>query len=91
MEEERRPMPHSFFMEERAKISISGVRDVNSFDEETLIVFTDLGEITVKGERISSRRQRPIQPFFSMKETPPDDSPYTSERAFTGVSPERAR
>ena len=52
MEEERRPMPHSFFMEEREKISIAGVRDVNSFDEETLIVFTDLGEITVKGENI---------------------------------------
>ena len=52
MEEERRPMPHSFFMEEREKLSISGVRDVNSFDEETLIVFTDLGEITVKGEHI---------------------------------------
>ena len=52
MEEERRPMPHSFFMEEREKISIAGVRDVNSFDEETLIVFTALGEITVKGENI---------------------------------------
>ena len=50
--EEQIKMPHSVFMEEREKLSIAGVRDVNSFDEETLIVFTDLGEITVKGEGI---------------------------------------
>lgn len=56
MEEERKPMPHSLFMEEREKLSLSGVRDVNSFDEETLIVYTDLGEITVKGENIRVSR-----------------------------------
>lgn len=52
MTEETAKMPHSFFMEERNRINISGVRDVDSFDEQTLIVFTDQGEITVKGEKI---------------------------------------
>ena len=56
MTEENNKMPHSFFLEEREKLSIAGVRDVSSFDEETLIVFTDLGEITVKGERIKVTR-----------------------------------
>ena len=56
MTEETEKMAHSFFMEERNRITISGVRDVDSFDEETLILFTDLGEITVKGEKIKVSR-----------------------------------
>lgn len=56
MMEEQMKMPHSFFLEERERLSIAGVRDVSSFDEETLTVFTDLGEITVKGERIKVTR-----------------------------------
>ena len=45
-------MPHSLFMEERSRLSLAGVRDVDSFDEETLVLFTDLGELTVKGEQL---------------------------------------
>ena len=56
MEEERRPMAHSLLMEERNRLTVSGVRDVDSFDEETLILMTDLGEITVKGEGIKVTR-----------------------------------
>ena len=56
MEEERRPMPHSLLLEERNRLTVSGVRDVDSFDEETLILLTDLGEITVKGEQIKVTR-----------------------------------
>ena len=56
MTEENNKMPHSLFLEERERLSIAGVRDVGSFDEETLIVFTDLGEITVKGEHIKVTR-----------------------------------
>ncbi|MBQ6065692.1 MAG: sporulation protein YabP [Clostridia bacterium] len=56
MTEENGKMPHSLFLEDRKKLSIAGVRDVSSFDEETLIVFTDLGEITVKGEGIKVTR-----------------------------------
>ena len=56
MEEERRPMPHSLLLEERNRLTVSGVRDVDSFDEETLILLTDLGEITVKGDQIKVTR-----------------------------------
>ncbi len=56
MTEEHVTMPHSVWMEERSKLTISGVRDVDSFDEETLIVFTDQGEITIKGEHIKVSR-----------------------------------
>lgn len=53
---EEQKLPHSLFLEERNRLTIAGVRDVDSFDEETLVLFTDLGEITVKGENIRVER-----------------------------------
>lgn len=50
MEEKRVKMPHNLVMEDRRSLSITGVCDVDSFDESTIIVFTDLGELTVRGE-----------------------------------------
>ena len=52
MTQETTRLPHSFFMEERNRITVAGVRDVDRFDDETLILFTDSGEITIKGEAI---------------------------------------
>ncbi len=49
MEERKIKMPHSLVMEDRSTMSVTGVRDVDSFDESTVIVFTDAGELTVKG------------------------------------------
>lgn len=37
-------------IESRKKLSISGVRDVISFDDETILLDTALGKMTVKGE-----------------------------------------
>ena len=42
--------PHNIIMEDRKKLSVSGVSDVDSFDEKTVIVYTDSGELTVKGD-----------------------------------------
>ena len=50
MEDKKLKMPHGLVMEDRRSLSITGVSDVDSFDESTIIVFTDLGELTVKGE-----------------------------------------
>ena len=50
MDEKRIKMPHNLVMEDRRTLSITGVSDVDSFDESTIIVFTDLGELTVRGE-----------------------------------------
>ncbi|NLA77606.1 MAG: sporulation protein YabP [Clostridiales bacterium] len=41
--------PHNVIMEDRHRLSVSGVSDVDSFDEQTVVLFTDLGELTVKG------------------------------------------
>ena len=40
---------HNIIMENRRKLTITGVMDIDSFDETTVIVFTDLGELTIKG------------------------------------------
>lgn len=44
--------PHNIILEDRKAMTVSGVSDVDSFDEETIIVFTDLGELTVKGDNL---------------------------------------
>lgn len=39
-------------LENRNKLSISGVQDVLSFDDQIVIVATDLGLLTIKGENL---------------------------------------
>ena len=39
-------------LENREKLSISGVKDVLSFDDQVVMVDTELGLLTVKGENI---------------------------------------
>ena len=42
----------NLILENRGKLSISGVLDVLSFDDQVVIVETDLGLLTVKGESL---------------------------------------
>lgn len=49
MENKQIAMPHNVIMEDRKTVSISGVTDVESFDEQTVILMTDLGELLIKG------------------------------------------
>lgn len=44
------PMPHSVSLNEREKMSISGVLDVSGFDDSIVILSTSQGELTVRGE-----------------------------------------
>lgn len=54
--DERKQMTSSIvqnvIMENREKLTISGVLDVLSFDDQIVVVETDLGLLTVKGENI---------------------------------------
>ena len=47
---------HNIIMENRRKLTITGVMDIDSFDESTVIMFTDLGELTVKGASLHINR-----------------------------------
>ena len=43
---------HSVIMEDRKKLRISGVNDVDSFDENNITAYTALGDINVTGENL---------------------------------------
>ena len=42
----------NLILENRNKLSISGVNDVLSFDDQVVIIETELGLLTVKGENL---------------------------------------
>lgn len=42
----------NLILENRSKLSISGVLDVLSFDDQIIIIETELGLLTVKGENL---------------------------------------
>lgn len=49
-------IPHNLVLEDRCRLTVSGVSDVDSFDEQTVIVFTQMGELTVKGTDLHINR-----------------------------------
>lgn len=53
MEKQNMPaMPQNIILEGRRKLSVSGVEDIDSFDEHSAIIFTSMGLIEVKGSDI---------------------------------------
>jgi len=40
---------HNIILEGRKKMSVSGVTDVDSFDENVVLLYTTMGELTVRG------------------------------------------
>lgn len=47
--EENLRVNHNIIVEDRKKMTLTGVKDVLSFDEETVVLDTSLGRLTVKG------------------------------------------
>ena len=45
--------PHRISMEDRKKLTVSGVADVESFDEKEIVMETDAGTLLVRGEELS--------------------------------------
>jgi len=40
---------HNLILESRNKLSVSGVTDVDRFDENIVLLYTSMGELTVRG------------------------------------------
>lgn len=55
-EERTRNIPHQVIMENRRDLSVSGVSDVDSFDGETVVAYTDMGALTIKGHDLQIKR-----------------------------------
>lgn len=49
MADERKIGKHKIVMDKRENVSITGVVDVISFDEETIVADTDMGVLVLKG------------------------------------------
>ncbi|MBR4072749.1 MAG: sporulation protein YabP [Clostridia bacterium] len=50
--EEKIRLEHKIVIDERKSLIISGVKEVKNFDDETLVLDTVMGRITVKGEKL---------------------------------------
>lgn len=46
---EQSQKPHNLILQNRKELSLSGVTDVDRFDEKTILLYTQLGELTVRG------------------------------------------
>ena len=42
--------PHRLTLDSRSRLTVSGVTDVESFDEETVLLHTTLGALCIQGE-----------------------------------------
>ena len=52
-EEKQRPkIPHSIIIENRNAISLTGITKMGSFDEQSVVAFTDYGEMHIRGSRL---------------------------------------
>lgn len=53
---ERLTIPHNIMLKDRKLLTVSGVTDVDSFDDVEIIAYTDAGELTVRGEQLKINR-----------------------------------
>ena len=56
MEEKIGARPHRLTLQNRSSGSITGIVDVVSFDENTIVLDTDLGLLTIKGKGLHVSR-----------------------------------
>ena len=52
MDDKNKNFLQNIFLENREKLSITGVLDVFSFDDQIIIIETELGLLTIKGENL---------------------------------------
>ena len=54
MTEEKKPakVPHSLIVENRRSLTATGVSNVDSFDEQTIVAYTDLGQLIIRGSKL---------------------------------------
>ncbi len=52
-------LPHQVIIQDRNGLELTGVEDVDSFDETTVLVYTSMGQLTVRGQGLHIRRLEP--------------------------------
>ena len=66
MEEKKNIGPHNLIMENREKLTITGVIDIHSFDDELVLAETELGILTIKGNDLKMNKLNLIAVFIGV-------------------------
>ncbi len=45
-------MPHTLILDNRKILTLSGISNVDSFDEGSVVAYTDIGELSIKGNNL---------------------------------------
>lgn len=53
MAEQKQKSPNMLMLDNRSRLTVTGVNDVGSFDEKTVVAFTDYGQLTIHGSRLN--------------------------------------
>lgn len=56
MEDKKLLSNHRLTLENRRGGTVTGVSDVNSFDEKEILLFTEAGKLVIKGEQLHVKR-----------------------------------
>ena len=48
--------PHNVILEGRRRMTLSGITDVDSFDEQLVVLYCDTGQIAIRGEQLHISR-----------------------------------
>ena len=48
--------PHNVILEGRRRMALSGITDVDSFDEQLVVLYCDTGQIAIRGEQLHISR-----------------------------------
>lgn len=56
MEDKKNMNPHNLIMENRGKLTLTGVIDIHSFDDELVLVETQMGILTIKGNDLKMNK-----------------------------------
>lgn len=59
MTEPKNQLPHKLTLQERTKLTVTGVREVTGFDEETVVANTDFGTLVVQGSGLKLKTLSP--------------------------------
>ncbi len=45
--------PNTVTLENRSELNVTGVNDVDSFDENSVVAYTDYGQLTIQGDSLN--------------------------------------
>ena len=52
----KKTVPHQLILQDRQQVELTGVSDVDSFDETVIVAYTSKGELTIRGSSLHVRR-----------------------------------